>query len=693
MIIKRITVKRLRALREKTVDFLPGLNIIKGSDNEAGKSSLRIAITKALFQDPTTTRDKIEALTSWGTDEPWEVALEFADNGDSCRITKSFKDKTSELACTGAHEFVAKNKNTIAEKVAELTGCPSEIFFESTACIGQDELIRIIPGDAKNTQKQEAVGTITKRLQTKLSGAEAVNIPALLTKLYDKTHHRDAEGPYFHLQKSNERMASLRSQKQEQETKVNDILEKRRKLTQVREELEKMSQDLPAKQELWSKNKKLLELQKEIARDKAQYDNYQRATKLKSRIDELDDELKPFSAFVGTEEKIKQTDTTKNRLDELTRQSVKRQEELKMLKGQKPPLWIIVLGIALIAGGLAGLIANRYTWIAAVVGLFFSAYWWITRRGWKRQIESATQKINELDKEIQDNTEQMQRLLNEFGCKDYEECQKHLAEYRTKTEAKRDVLNQLNALLAGKDWEKFVEENKDLDIQMNAWMKELEELELFKLEPLALQKLEDEVKGLSIRKTELEQELGALKKFFQYTDADKDLLIEVEEELKGLEREKNFWERKRKVYDLTREILEQAHTQTLAKAADLLEAEISRYIATITDGRYSQIKINESEKDLSVQTFSPEKNDWVDVTDLSRATQDQFYICARLALVKLITEGKKPPILLDDPFVNFHAKRLKGMIAVLQELSKEFQILLFTCSDAYDYLGKVITIG
>ena len=87
MIIKRVTVKRLQAIKqEKTIDFFPGLNIIKGSDNEVGKSSLRIAITKALFQDPTTSREDIHALTSWGTDEPWEVTLEFDTDVGSYRI-------------------------------------------------------------------------------------------------------------------------------------------------------------------------------------------------------------------------------------------------------------------------------------------------------------------------------------------------------------------------------------------------------------------------------------------------------------------------------------------------------------------------------------------------------------------------------------------------------------------------------
>ena len=116
----------------------------------------------------------------------------------------------------------------------------------------------------------------------------------------------------------------------------------------------------------------------------------------------------------------------------------------------------------------------------------------------------------------------------------------------------------------------------------------------------------------------------------------------------------------------------------------------NRYISAVTEGRYSQAKIDES--DLSIRTLPPEKSELVDVSELSRATQDQFYICARFALVRLITDGKKPPFLLDDPFVNFHPVRLKKTMPLLQELANEYQILLFTCSDAYDYLGNVISL-
>jgi len=157
VILKRITVKRLKAIRQdKTIDFSPELNIIKGSDNEAGKSSLRVAITKALFQDPTTSQKEILGLTSWGTDEPWEVALEFDSDSESYRISKSLKDGSCELTRSGAGERSITNKKTIAASIAEITGCPSETFFESTACIGQDELIRLIPLSTTKSEEKKA---------------------------------------------------------------------------------------------------------------------------------------------------------------------------------------------------------------------------------------------------------------------------------------------------------------------------------------------------------------------------------------------------------------------------------------------------------------------------------------------------------------------------------------------------------
>ncbi len=694
MIIKSIKVKRFRAIRElkNPLDFYPGLNIVKGSDNEAGKSSLRMAITSTLFPDPNFDSED-QLLTSWGAGEPWEVSLEFEAEGESYILTRNFKDNTSELISTGPHQFIARSKDSIAEKIADLTGCPTRTFFESTACIGQEEFIRIVPQNARNAP-DNPVGSMTKRLQTKLSGMDGTDIPDLLETLYAKTRNRDAVGPYFYLQRTDEQIADLRGQKLEQELKLKGILEKRRLFAETSLSLKQLNQELAAKQDVLNKNRRVITLQEDVARQKSRYDIFQKATRLKAEIAGLDKELEPLSLLAGAEEKIQKLADTRSRIEYLKAQIAGTKNELAELEPQKPAYWILLVGVVLIVGGLAGLLANSYLWTISVVGILFAAYWTINYRLWKKQRGKAVQKLNTLENDLRGSAEMEQQIYQEFNSGGHEDFQKKLEVYRSKAGLKRDALRSLETLTEGKEWQKFSDENADMERQVGAELKELQGLEPFRLEPYRLQELDSQVGNLQKQRESLEQELGALEKFFQYTGTDRDLLIEIEEQLTQLEQKRKSFEKTRKVFELTREILEQAYKQTLSRAADLMEAEISRWMALITDGRYGRVKVFEKEDDLAIETFSPEMDDWVSVDALSRATQDQFYICARLALAKLITEGKKPVILLDDPFVNFHARRLKKMLSVLQDFAKEgYQILLFTTSDAYDYLGKVVTIG
>jgi len=343
-------------------------------------------------------------------------------------------------------------------------------------------------------------------------------------------------------------------------------------------------------------------------------------------------------------------------------------------------------------GGLVGLFASKYLYLGAVAaaGFILLLYWLIRHMTWKRQRKSISEKTAELQRDIRRNNSMIKELLSPFDCGDYAEYEKRLMEYKRITGKRKEVSDKLVGLVGDKDWATFEHENQDIDIQVNAKQKELEQLLPFRMAPLKLQELVSEVEEKGKRKESLEAKRSGLDEFFQYVDVDTDQLASITEELTRLEQEKDFWERKRKVFETTREVLDEAHRQTLSRAANVLEGELGKYIGTITDGRYTQVKIDED--DLSLWTFSHEKGDWVNVLELSRATQDQFYICARFALVKLITEGKQPPLLLDDPFVNFHPKRLNKMIQLLQELAKENQILLFTCSDAYDKSGNVILL-
>ena len=61
MRIKSITLKPFAGIRDKIVEFLPGLNVIIGP-NEAGKSTLLNALKSVLFNNVNLTKTKYERL-------------------------------------------------------------------------------------------------------------------------------------------------------------------------------------------------------------------------------------------------------------------------------------------------------------------------------------------------------------------------------------------------------------------------------------------------------------------------------------------------------------------------------------------------------------------------------------------------------------------------------------------------------
>jgi hypothetical protein len=408
--------------------------------------------------------------------------------------------------------------------------------------------------------------------------------------------------------------------------------------------------------------------------------------------------LEEFAHFSGKDAELQQLDDFGKELQDLEKRKAGIQRELGAAEKQKPALWKLILGVLgtiLFLGGLvSGFIANKYIYLAlgTLGGLLLFGYWLISQMLWHRQITSLSRELKNLGRQMYNQLDLVKPILSSMGFKDFNEYISERNRYAGKQAERKEPYNKLSGILGDKDWEQFKSENSGLAIKVTASQEELKSLLPFKLDPLQLQKLGTAVNGqggLTQQTKILEGKKLGLDSFFAYTDVDTDQLASMEEEIKWLQNELAFYSKKQRIYDIACQVLDNAHKQTLSRAATVLEKELSKYISTITDGRYKQVRINE--QNLSIQTFSPEKNDWVNVAELSRATQDQFYICARFALVNLITEGKRPPLLLDDPFVNFHQKRLERTIPLLQELAKENQILLFTCSDAYDDYGHVIS--
>ncbi|WP_240376428.1 ATP-binding protein [Bacillus piscicola] len=102
----------------------------------------------------------------------------------------------------------------------------------------------------------------------------------------------------------------------------------------------------------------------------------------------------------------------------------------------------------------------------------------------------------------------------------------------------------------------------------------------------------------------------------------------------------------------------------------------STYFRHLTNGSYLRVFSPAGEKKFVVENeqgirFSPQ--------ELSRGTAEQLYLALRLALAEIYTQSETFPLILDDPFVNFDRERQQIAFSLLKNISKERQIIYFTC--------------
>jgi hypothetical protein len=151
-------------------------------------------------------------------------------------------------------------------------------------------------------------------------------------------------------------------------------------------------------------------------------------------------------------------------------------------------------------------------------------------------------------------------------------------------------------------------------------------------------------------------------------------------------------EQRMAVYQGTLVAIETAERATLKTAARFLEERMGPSISTITDGRYDEIEVDE--KNLAFTVRAPESGELVATEQLSQGTADQLYLTARLGLVRLLTMERRPPLILDDPFVTFDRSRGERALRLVKEVAAEqgFQVLYLTCSTRFDNLADKLVV-
>lgn len=127
------------------------------------------------------------------------------------------------------------------------------------------------------------------------------------------------------------------------------------------------------------------------------------------------------------------------------------------------------------------------------------------------------------------------------------------------------------------------------------------------------------------------------------------------------------------VYQMSAKLISYVLQQDKQETVDTIIQRANHYFSRLTDNRYTQLHFSED-------TLFVKREDGVffELFELSMGTLNQLYIALRLAFIMSIQDRLTLPLLIDDCFVNFDAKRKATMLSILQEITTHHQIIYFT---------------
>ena len=288
----------------------------------------------------------------------------------------------------------------------------------------------------------------------------------------------------------------------------------------------------------------------------------------------------------------------------------------------------------------------------------------------KEQIEEKKRELETREKTIQDIItgigNNIHNLIVEGGAENAEEFRKH-----SKIVQKRESL---------------LERKNTLEIQLARLIGSAPGIEKFKKEvtsesdPMttdhSIDELENEITQLERKRSTIMQDIGA--KANQISELEKnerlgELRLEEENLKARLQEALSEWS----VNALCHTLLYKAMTIYERERQPFVLKHAGRYLDKITRSRYVRVIKKADGNRLVVETPEGLQKS---VSALSRGTAEQLYLSMRLAFIKEYANRVGTlPLIVDDILVNFDPQRAKTTIRLLNEVSEENQIIMFTC--------------
>ena len=704
MNLTRIHLVDFRRHGELDIELKPGLNIVRGS-NEAGKSTVQRAIELGLFRRPTFAAAELDDLRPWHKpDADPVVELEFDEDGQHGTLRKVFGGHHGTVELTMGDQQMT-DPAAVEAKVAELTGLPSEKFLRATASVHHAELAGLSQDES----------TLRDRLQQSMSGADRGTQQAR-KKLEDAVRRYRTEGAKNpgYLKQFKGEVERLREQTRSGEAALGQLETDRRALAAAREQRAALEGQLAQQRDDAAKAERATELMAKQTAAEKRYATYRRAAELNDDIAKLEASHVsnvPLPVLRTTVEHVRQLEFKLSEMRaELAAEPDLSGYEVAIPTPHWQP-WLVLGGLlelgavaVIVGGGVAALpIIGLLVALAMLAGGAGALV--VARRERRRYSDIRIQ--NELrESEIARRLEGRTLITDKLRQVDQQRLdalssiqQPDVATAERTLGAETEHVAMISAArgeyrgLVGKD-----PDGEDPGALRDSAAAEADECR-------------HTLAGMGAIGREPERYLAALKLALQRTAPEREAAMQAEanadarvtnntvdaeqvaaaaEALEQAQESLAAAERRLRIYEDVLNTLNDAERGTMKKAARFLEQRMARDIALVTGGRYRRLRVDE--QTLTFSVFSPELDDWIDVRLLSQGTLDQLYLCARLGIVRQVTEPGAPPLLFDDPFVTFDTDRAERALAMLKDLARELQVIFFTTSDRFDAVADNVVV-
>ncbi|MBM3470970.1 MAG: hypothetical protein FJX73_09290 [Armatimonadetes bacterium] len=706
MTITRIRLRRFKRFTDWQADFGPGLTVVRGP-NEAGKTTLMEAIFEGLFGNPAR-GEAVARLRSWGESRLGEITVGMRVGGGCYLLRKDLEAGTILLQREGGGDRV-ESLREVQRRLLEWIGLATEGAYRATAFVAQGDIARV-------GEDRRLLSTHLSRI---LSGAGSEGVQGALRWLAEQRPRLVADlpgggGASDRASELLERQAALRQREERAQLH-------RLELREVAQKLEGVEREAAERAELARVARWVTDLHRReqalIEEEAATSEHLKRAEGLLNRLAEIEAGLAEFSSqqealIAELFQARRQYLLAESGLSDAREQAVREERLLEHLATRHHNTarvsamgWTLAGSSGILITGGALIAALLQHWIGGVLlasgaGIAIAALRYRGRtteagavyRAQEQRVLELRRRLEMLQRQLAQAGELVADRLRAVGSTEIEEVERRFSSYMDLLREREEIrasLRQIRgsdprAALEGRLRE-IAEELSSVRATIGTLPRGARRLPAGGVEQLEREGREAAgvLEDLRVRRARLE---GVLEELRHHGGEGPRLT----EEVAGLQARAARAAQSAEVIALTARMLEEARSQSVYPARELLERRAGQYLSTATGGAYNRVAIDE--RTLRTQVWAPSAGDWKEAGDLSQGMSDQLYLCLRLALLDVITEDRRPPVFLDEPFAHLDAERRRAMLTLLVAAAKDRQVVLFTCSPECDAIADRVIV-